>query len=383
MKTVCVMDSVSRANGGIFEAERKLQQSLLAHGGVEIDVLGLHDAHTDADRVAWLPLEPVTLPVAGPRAFGYAREFSAALDRLNPDLAYSVGLWKAPSLEVLRWARRTGRPYLVAPHGMLDPWAVRNSGLKKKVAGWLFQNAQLRGAACLRALCQSEADSIRAYGLRNPICVIPNGIDLPSDASVPRPAFFPADKKVLLYLGRLHPKKGLGALLTAWQRGRAEGWLLAVAGWDQSGHEAELKRQAAALGLGDSVVFPGAQFGAAKEACYRACDAFVLPSLSEGLPMVVLEAWAYGKPVIMTPPCNLPEGFAAEAALGAEPNPESLAAGLGRLFVLAPEELGRMGRNGRELVQRRFAWPRLGAEMASVYAWVLGRGERPSCVQTL
>lgn len=387
MKTVCVMDSVSRANGGIFEAERKLQQSLLARGGIDIEVLGLHDAHTDADRVAWLPLNPRALPITGPRAFGYSSAFARALDQIDPDLAYSVGLWKAPSLAVLRWARRSRKPYLVAPHGMLDPWAVRNSGLKKKIAGWLFQNAHLERAACLRALCQNEADSIRAYGLRNPICIIPNGIDLPDEAhdSVPRSTLFPADKKILLYLGRLHPKKGLAPLLTAWKEARAQGqdWILAIAGWDQSGHEAELKHQAAALGLANSVLFLGPQFGSAKDACYRACDAFILPSVSEGLPMVVLEAWAWAKPVLITPACNLPEGFSANAAIRVEPNPGSLSAGLSQLFALSSTDLESLGRRGRALVQQRFAWPRLAADMASVYEWVLGSAEKPACIQTV
>lgn len=386
MKTVCVMDSVSRANGGIFEAERKLQQHLRVQPDIDIEVLGLQDAHSDADREAWLPLVPVTLSVSGTPAFGYARDFSATLDRFDPDLVYSVGLWRAPSLAVLRWHRRTKRPYVVAPHGMLDPWAVRNSGLKKKIAGWVFQNQQLRRAACIRALCQSEADSIRAYGLRNPICIIPNGIDLPDAKSQPvaRPESFPADKKILLYLGRLHPKKGLVPLLAAWGNSRTQGkdWILAIAGWDQSGHEAQLKQQVAALGLADSVLFLGPQFGDAKQACYQDCDGFILPSFSEGLPMVVLEAWAYSKPVIMTPACNLPEGFAAHAALSVDPTPASLADGLNRFFALEPDYRRFMGQQGRLLVHDRFVWPKLGAEMATVYAWILGRGPKPACVVT-
>jgi poly(glycerol-phosphate) alpha-glucosyltransferase len=383
MKTVCVMDSVSRANGGIFEAERKLQQSLLAQTSIGIDVLGLHDAHTDADRAAWAPLAPIALPVTGPAAFGYSSRFDDALARTQADLVYSVGLWKYPSLAVLRWARRTGRPYLVAPHGMLDPWALRNSGAKKKIAAWVFQNAQLRRANCLRALCAGEAESMRAYGLTNPICVIPNGIDLPDElATSPRPAFFPDDKKVLLYLGRLHPKKGLVPLIEAWSKARGLGgdWLLAIAGWDQSEHEAELKARAATLGVGDSIRFLGPQFGEAKAACYRACDAFVLPSFSEGLPMVVLEAWAHRKPVLMTPACNLPEGFAHRAALRIDPDSKGIATGLHQLFAFSSTELERMGESGRALVQTRFAWPRLADEMASVYRWILDGGTKPACI---
>jgi glycosyltransferase involved in cell wall biosynthesis len=383
MKTVCVMDSVSRANGGIFEAERKLQQHLHALGGIDVRVVGLQDEHTDADRAAWAPLEPLTLPVQGPRTFGYAPGFVPTLEEIGADLAYSVGLWKGPSLAVLQWAKRTGKPYLVAPHGMLDPWALRNSGAKKKVAAWLFQNEQLRRASCLRALCASEVESMRAYGLKNPICVIPNGIDLPDEMAKSRPSTIPDDKKVLLYLGRLHPKKGLVPLLTAWSNARPRGadWVLAIAGWDQNGHEAELKWQANALGLGDTVRFLGPQFGSDKEAWYRACDAFVLPSFSEGLPMVVLEAWAYAKPVLLTTACNLPEGPAAGAALCLEPNAESLTAGLGQLFAMSTPDLHAMGRRGRELAENRFAWPRLAVQMESVYKWMLGSGARPDCVQ--
>ena len=394
MKTVCIMSSVSRANGGIFEAERRLQQSLRTEMGIEVEVVGLRDPHTETDRGGWSPLSPRALPVTGPESFGYARGFAEALTDVDADLGYLVGLWKYPSLAALRWSDRTARPIMVAPHGMLDPWAVKNSGLKKKLAGWLFQDRQLRQAACIRALCSAEAASIRGYGLKNPICVIPNGIDLPSELTTNvRHPLFPPDRKVLLYLGRLHPKKGLANLLTAWNglRSSGHGWVLAIAGWDQGGHEAALKRQASALGLAGndatrsdqnpSVFFLGPQFGRDKEACYRSCDAFILPSLSEGLPMVVLEAWAYAKPVAMTTQCNLPEGFAAGAAMRLEPSVESLAKGLQELFALSDPDLHAMGEKGRALVEDRFAWRKLARQMAATYSWVLGGGPRPDCVE--
>jgi poly(glycerol-phosphate) alpha-glucosyltransferase len=277
---------------------------------------------------------------------------------------------------------------------MLEPWAVRHSGWKKKAAGWLFQDAQLRGAACLRALCPAEVDSFRAYGLRNPVCVVPNGVDLPSPAetAAPRHPRFPADRKVLLYLGRIHEKKGLVPLLSAWAAARADGseWVLAIAGWDQGEHEAQLRQQATELGLAftdgrspsldASVLFLGPQFGADKEACYASCDAFVLPSFSEGLPMVVLEAWAQAKPVLMTPACNLPEGYIAGAALRVEPTPESIARGLRELFSLSSDDLRAMGRKGQALAESKFDWRKVAEQMASVYAWVLGDGPKPDCV---
>jgi poly(glycerol-phosphate) alpha-glucosyltransferase len=197
-------------------------------------------------------------------------------------------------------------------------------------------------------------------------------------------------------------------------------WLLAIAGWDQGGHEDELKRLATELaipwadvrtggttgqqdnGLRDyrttrqrdhktggqqsvvsgpwSVVFLGPQFGEAKAACYQHCDAFILPSFSEGLPMVILEAWAYGKPVLMTPQCNLPEGFTADAAIRIEPNAESLAQGLHTLFQFSISDLQATGSRGRALVAARFNWARCAREMVEVYRWLLGSGPKPECV---
>jgi glycosyltransferase involved in cell wall biosynthesis len=130
------------------------------------------------------------------------------------------------------------------------------------------------------------------------------------------------------------------------------------------------------------VLFLGPQFGDDKAACYRNCDAFILPSLSEGLPMVVLEAWAYGKPVLMTPQCNLPEGFAANAAIRIETSVESIEQGLRELFLTPDSALRGTGERGRALVAGKFTWPKVAAEMKSVYAWALGGGPKPGCVET-
>jgi glycosyltransferase involved in cell wall biosynthesis len=183
------------------------------------------------------------------------------------------------------------------------------------------------------------------------------------------------------------PKKGLVNLLKAWAaiqmpdaRRQTPEWVLAIAGWDQGGHEKELRMLSAEYGIQDSVKFLGPKFGDDKAACYRECDAFILPSFSEGLPMVVLEAWAHCKPVLMTPECNLPEGFAANAAIRVETSTESIAQGLQELFRTSHSALHTLGDNGRALVAGKFTWPKVAVEMKSVYEWVLGRGPKPGCV---
>ena len=428
MKVITLLESVSRADGGIFEAECALQRELSLSQGVKIDVVGLEDRYSGEDAVRWLPLKPKALSPKGPGALGYSPDLLAAL---NPkaDLLYAATLWKYPSWAALKWAERTGKPMMVAPHGSIDPWALANAAWKKRIAAALFKNRQLHKATCLRALCQSEADAFRAYGLRNPIAIIPNGVELPdftesSDegrgsraieaGSESRVEGRESTPRTLLFLGRIHPKKGLSSALRAFKKALDDRpstldspWQFVIAGWDQGGHEAELMKLCEELGLksekfrngceatagsakvesekvrkfDSEVVFWGAAFGEEKDALLRSADAFILPSFSEGLPMSVLEAWAYRLPVVMTPECNLPEGFAAEAGIRIETDVPSIARGLDTLFSMSDADLCSMGTRGYELVKQRFTWRNVAAQMRSVYVWMLGGGSPPECVR--
>ena len=413
MKIAFVIASLSRKAGGLHESVRRLAQAMAASAS-SVNVLSLEDEYTSSDRPSWDPVPTEAFPAYGPRQFGFAPGLSRALLDNAPKLVMSHGIWMYPSVVVSRWHKKTGQPYIVHPHGMLDPWAIKNSQWKKRIAGLLYEHRHLQKAACIRALCEAEARAIRAYGLVNPIAIIPNGIDLPQVPSAecgarnsPWHGIVQPGSKVLLYLGRIHPKKGVVNLLKAWAAvQRAEGggqrtgeWVLAIAGWDQRGHEAELKRLATELGIlfadtrgqeaedggqptgGTSLLFLGPQFGEDKAACYRGCDAFILPSFSEGLPMVVLEAWAYGKPVLMTPECNLPEGFRAGAAFRIEPAVENVVRGLKDVMSADAGALADMGGRGRKLVGYHFSWSKIAAEMKSVYEWVLGGSPRPAVVE--
>ena len=222
MKMAFLISSVSRQAGGVHASVCRLGQSLGDAGAVQLQVLGLRDEHTDEDIGHWSPLPTRAFPVRGPRQFGYAPQLKRALFDLDFDIVLNHGLWMYPSVAALAWHRRTRRPFIANPHGMLDEWAVKHSRWKKRLAGLLYENPTLQRAACIRALCRAEARSIRAYGLRNPICVIPNGIDLIPATPPPWAGQIEPGRKVMLYLGRLHPKKGLSNVLRAWAQVAAE-----------------------------------------------------------------------------------------------------------------------------------------------------------------
>jgi glycosyltransferase involved in cell wall biosynthesis len=396
--------SVSRRAGGLFTSVRRLAQTLASQSDTDLRVLSVRDAFTADDLKDWLPLEPDICVPRWPAALRYAPGLGPRLAGLQPDLLRLDGLWTYPSLVAQRWRRSARRPLIVAPRGMLDPWALRNSRWKKVLAAAWFERENLESAACLHALCEPEARAFRDYGLRTPVCVVPNGVDLPE--RVPDPARqIPqlAGRKVLFFLSRLHPKKGLPNLLEAWAALHRElgaglaGWCLAIGGWDQGGHEAQLQQQTTALGLrwsafapaspaatasetDASVFFLGPLFGEAKAAAFHQSAAFILPSFSEGLPMAVLEAWAWAKPVVMTPQCNLSEGFAAGAALRVEAKVADLRRGLCELVAMSDQDRAHMGARGRSLVAARFTWPQVARQMREVHDWVLGGGPPPACV---
>jgi glycosyltransferase involved in cell wall biosynthesis len=409
MKVGFLVSSVSREAGGLFHSVRGLAKAVMSPN-VNATVFGISDPNSALDVLNWQPLSVRAFEPQF-RVWGYSIQLVPALFAADLDVLSTHGLWKYCSVASRRWHRQTGRPYIVHPHGMLESWALQNARWKKRIAALLYEDRHLHGAACLRALCEAEAQSIRAYGIRNPICVIPNGIDLPEPVDIstlnkdPVSQAFSQDRKILLYLGRLHPKKNVANLIRAWKQtvnshpSTREDWLLAIAGWDQVGYERMLKHLADELGLSfldasdprsagttattgsTSVAFLGPQFGADKSACYRACDAFILPSFSEGLPMTVLEAWAHAKPVLMTSECNLPEGFAAGAALQIGTGPEEIAAGLEQLIEMTDDDRTAMGDRGRILVSTKFSWRQIGEQMRSVYEWVLGGGATPHTVR--
>ena len=392
MRVGFLVSSVSREAGGLFQSVRGLARAVMSED-VNASAFGISDPNSALDVLNWQPASVRTFETQF-RAWGYSNQLVPALVAADLDILSTHGLWKYCSVASRRWHGRTARPYIVHPHGMLEPWALQNAGLKKRIAALLYENQHLRGAACFRALCEPEAQSIRAYGMRNPICVIPNGVDLPTrfqdsgfgvqDSELMR---FAGGRKVLLYLGRLHPKKNLANLIRAWKqalnsgRSSREGWAVAIAGWDQAGYERELKKLTSDYGLSASIRFLGPLFGQNKDAVFHACDAFVLPSLSEGLPMTVLEAWAHAKPVLITPECNLPEGFVAGAALQIGTEPEEIVTGLKQLSEMSDGDRRAMGDRGRTLVATKFSWPRIGEQMRSVYDWMLGGGPTPQTVR--
>ena len=230
--------------------------------------------------------------------------FSESINRVidsrpNPGLVHDHGLWGYTNRCAWQVAKSRNIPYVVSPRGMLEPWALQYKRFKKKLGWWTYQRRIVSSAALIAATADSEYESVRGLGLKNPVAVIPNGIDL----NVPNSLLVRANGgeadgvRTALFLSRIQAKKGLLNLLHAWAQISPAGWRLKIAGPDEGDHLREVLSTIEHLGLVSSVEYVGAVTGEPKSRLYASADIFVLPTFSENFGLVIAEALAHGVPV--------------------------------------------------------------------------------------
>ena len=285
------------------------------------------------------------------------------------------------------WAvKGTKCKLVVAPRGTLAKWALRKGYLKKKIFGWLFQNQVLRRADMFHATSEKEYEEIRAQGYRQPVAIVPIGMDVP-ELGVSGSEFLVSGSgarkrmKKVVFFGRLHKVKGVDRLVRAWEEAAQDGWELVIAGPD-CGMLEELKGIVAERKL-PRVSFVGEINGPAKYEFLAGGDVYVLPSDTENFGVTVAEALASGTPVIAsqgTPWQGLErERCGRWVPIGVEP----LAAALREMMAMSDEERAAMGARGREWIRRDFSWKGIGAQMKAAYEWLLApeKVERPEWVR--
>lgn len=262
----------------------------------------------------------------------------------------------------------------MSPHGMLEAWILARSRRLKAMVSWLYQDRFLRRATVFHVLTEKERKDVTRLAPGRPCHLVPNFAELPVNQAC-APTWWRSEfngRTIYLYLGRIHEKKGWRELCEAWDlacardRAFAATSQLVFCGWvdDSPSFEPALRRLSEKHG---NALFAGPQFGSARGGSLAVADAFILPSRSEGLPMVVLEAWAAGVPVMMTKECNLAIGFEAGAALEIGWTTEAIVDGLGRFAALASEARAGLSAAGIALVEAHFSASRTGDLMARMY----------------
>lgn len=371
--------------GGTTRVVIDLTDALASHPELAITLVsqslrGSSTVYSASDRVHRVIAESNSR-----RAQQLGLPFRGALNRLHlpqgASLIHSHGVWMAVNHWTARCARERRLPLVLQPHGMLEPWAMSFKAWKKRVAMGLYQWRDLQTAQVLVATAEAEYENLRAFGLRQPIAIIPNGIHMPvASHEIPVGAHHQSQQRTALFLSRIHPKKGLLNLIDAWAQMQAGGWRLQIAGPDEGGHLAEVMARARQMGVSDAVEYVGMVEGEAKSALYRRADLFVLPTFTENFGVVVAESLAHGLPVITTRGAPWADLETYGCGWWIDTGVEPLVQALREAMALSDEQRHGMGARGQDYV-RRYDWGGIAAQTAAVYRWVLGQGDKPDCVQ--
>ena len=297
-----------------------------------------------------------------------------------PDIIHDHGIWLPTNHAVKVIAKKRGIPFVVHPRGMLEPWALSFRAYKKKLAWSLYQKRDLESASLFFATSTTEADNLRQLGFSQPIAVIHNGVDIPEVNFSCSSSQTVKQTRTLVFMSRIHPKKGIKHLLEAWRQLQPVNWKLILAGPDEDGHLQEVLDYAEKLGVSDQVEYQGIVDDDSKAKLLCAADLFILPSFSENFGVVVAEALAYGVPVIST--FGSPWQGLVDNNCGwwVRAEADALAGALIEAMSLSDEERYEMGLRGR-LYARQFDWSEIARETANVYRWLLNMAECPDCVR--
>lgn len=336
-------------------------RSLVANSGISVFVCRMANAmakagHEVSVRYTWKPELPVD-GVVDSRAF-------KSLDELEfrPDVVHIHGLWSLDMALAMSWCRKHGVKYYVSPHGGLMPRVLRRGWLKKHLFYWMFLRKSLNASAGIHCTGEGEADAVRSLGIKVRTFIVPLGCDL-HDLGGGR-----KKEKMVLFLSRLGEEKGIVYLLDAWNRLRHNGWRLVLAGPDWEGYRRVLEKKIEDERIEDVELF-GPAGESQKDALYRAARLFVLPSPMENFSMVVLDALAYGVPVICTKGC--PWKVIKERECGWWVDGDSvkaLADAIGEAIALPKERLSEMGRRAADIASK-FSWDKMAAKLLEVISY--------------
>ncbi|MGG6261311.1 glycosyltransferase [Stutzerimonas stutzeri] len=343
-------------------------------GGVSAVALQVHDQLIRSGEEAYLITGFENMPAHDPEL-----KESLPFDRVTEKsskmgVVHIHGLWSPFVLRAYKFAKKNGYKLVVSPHGMLEPWALKNKFIKKRIAWHAYQRRIINSADMLMVNSSREMNSVRSLGIKNPISIVANGVNKAGFV------FSPPVKgsKVVLFFSRLSPVKGLPDLLEAWEMLPPDhDYLLKIYGHSDPGYEETINRIIKSRGLQKSVKICGPVFSSDKWKVYREAAVFVLPSYSENFGIVVAEALLSGLPVITTKAtpwdCLVDEGFGWQV----DNSPAQLSQAIVAAMNLTEAERERVCSQAYFYANSRFDWSSIADDYMACYRWLLGLSDKP------
>ena len=369
MKILSFVSSLDLDCGGPSRSVPMLVKGL-AELGVDITLMTIHSENMNIHALEGTTAKLKVLSPSFSR-----KEIAKYLAEERFELIQIQSMWEWPYHKVMAEARKQGIPYIITPRGMLEPWSLSQKKWKKKLAWWLYQRNDVQKSACVFTTAKMEAVHIRNLGITTCKAIIPNGIETdgyPCKSSVGHV------KKQVLFLSRIHVKKGIELLFEAWKRIHTDyqDWQLLVIGNGETEYIHSLENRVESLGLKDSIKILPPVFGEAKIKVYQESALFCLPSFSENFGMVIAEAMSCGTPVITTTNCpwiilnDTKTGWCIDLSV------DNLEYALRKALSMNPTELYDMGQKASKLIYDNFDYRSVTRKTLRLYEWLLNGGEK-------
>ncbi len=393
MKVLHVIPSVAPVRGGPSYAVLAMVKALRSHG-VDAEIATTNDNGSDLldvplqQRIEYEQVPVWFFPRFSPivsgsahratkaiREFAFSDKLTAWLWRHAPayDLLHIHAIFSYPSTAAMAIARLKHCPYIVAVHGLLCSWSLQQSTGKKQTYLALIERANLDCSQALHFTSEQEQQEVSHLGLKSPSFVLPFGLSPP--APIPDARYrlrqllqVPPDEPVILFMSRLHPKKGLDFLIPALKQLAARRFTFVLAGNGSPAYEAEIDRLLVSAGIRQRTYRPGFVADEKKDLLLQGADIFALTSHSENFGIAVLEALAVGLPVLMTPGVAL-ASVVKEHQLGyvAELDVAAITSGLQSLLD-SPQQARWMGDRARQLILSHYSWDTAAVRMHEIYS---------------
>lgn len=358
MKVLHFITAIDRSLGGVSMYMQLLTKEL----GKLVDLLVVTRPTNNPLPLENCRVEYLPLPISKLRQF--RKQWIGILKREQPDVVHINGIWMIQTWIIQREALRMGIKTYITPHGMLEPWIINRHPLKKKLALALFQKTALKKAIALIATAESEKRNIEQLGYNKNMVVIPNGIDV---SAIRMKTDFTI-KRRLLYISRIHVKKGIELLLDALEamEDLLEGYEVVIAGEGEAGYVTLLKERARKIDK-VRISFVGGIYGEQKWDLYRNSDFFVLPSYTENFGYVIAESLACGTPVITTKGTPWQDLENYHCGCWIERSVESFVESMTRFVAMDAGELKALGCNGRRLIEEKYSSASVAKALQKVY----------------
>lgn len=374
MNVYQVVSGLKKESGGPSYTVRKLCEGLAKLGvNVELNTLG------DIEE------EPPGLKIVAHRhalieKLGFSPDMKRHLLRSikSGDVIHTHGLWMMPNVYPGAVARKTGAKLVMSPRGMLCKWSLGQRKYRKKIFGLLAQKGVIFKVDCMHVTAESEYEDVRNFGFSGPIAVIPNGVDIPEERSCGRGDGY---IKKIIFLGRIHKKKGIEKLLEVWDRinNLHEDWVLEICGPGDGSYVKNIRSSIESM-EGGRVSYRPPVYGEEKSRYYQSADLFVLPTESENFGVAVAEALAHGVPVIVTKSAPWPGIEMNECGWWVDNSVDAIEYAMHQAMGLPIRTLKEMGKSGRAWMVKDFGWEGICERMKGTYEWLLSGKEKPGWI---